>query len=99
MRAYGLGFSHYATITSPIRRYADLYNHWAISQILNQQTPFRLTPNWWSKVQETLNRGRRAARAELNLSCQYLAEHIGLEDQAFIRIITQQGFGGVRPRP
>lgn len=90
----GLGFSHYATITSPIRRYADLFNHWAISQILNQQTPFPLNPKLVEQLQETLTRGRQAVRElELNLSCQYLAEHIGLEDQAFIRIITQQGFG------
>jgi exoribonuclease II len=90
----GLGFAHYATITSPIRRYADLYNHWAIVQILNNQTPFPINPKLVEQLQETLTRGRQAVRElELNLACQYLSEHIGLEDQAYIRIITQQGFG------
>lgn len=90
----GLGFPHYATITSPIRRYADLHNHWAIVAILNKQTPYQFNPKLVEQIQDTLNRGRLAVRElELNLACQYLCEHIGLEDQAYIRIVTQQGFG------
>jgi VacB/RNase II family 3'-5' exoribonuclease len=90
----GLGFPHYATITSPIRRFADLHNHWAIVQILNKQNPPHLNAKLVEQLQETLNRGRQAVRElELNLACQYLSEHTGLEDQAYVRIITQQGFG------
>jgi exoribonuclease II len=90
----GLGFAHYATVTSPIRRYADLYNHWAIAQILKGQKPQPGNPKLVEQLQDTLSRGRLAVRElELWLACQYLAEQIGHEDEAYIRIVTQQGFG------
>lgn len=34
---FGLGVSHYATITSPIRRYQDFYNHTVIRSLLDKQ--------------------------------------------------------------
>ncbi len=90
----GLGFNHYATVTSPIRRFADLCNHWAISQIIKGHKGQAANPKQVEQLQETLNRGRMAVRElELWLSCHYLQSQIGLEDQAFIRIVTPQGFG------
>lgn len=90
----GLGFNHYATVTSPIRRFADLYNHWAISHILKNQKTQSASPKYTEHLQETLNKGRLALRElELWLACDYLQHHIGLEDNAYIRIITPQGFG------
>ncbi|TVZ38409.1 exoribonuclease-2 [Alteromonadaceae bacterium 2753L.S.0a.02] len=91
----GIGMSHYATITSPIRRFADLFNHWAIQSHL-QGNKFRpANDDYINRLSENLGNGRQAER-ELQqwLICQYAEQElIGYIGKAKIRIVTQQGFG------
>ncbi|WP_019605393.1 VacB/RNase II family 3'-5' exoribonuclease [Teredinibacter turnerae] len=90
----GIGMSHYATITSPIRRFTDLFNHWAILSEL-EGTKFRnANEDYLAKLSENLSNGRLADR-ELQqwLICQYAESLVGATDSAKIRIVTQQGFG------
>jgi len=90
----GMGIPNYATVTSPIRRFVDLYNHWAINHIL-EKTPFTpLTADKLEKLQETLQRGRQADRELYQwLICQFAESLVGTTGMAKIRIVTQQGFG------
>lgn len=90
----GLGSKNYATVTSPIRRFADLYNHWSIIHIL-EKTPLKtMTQEAVLELNETLQNGRQADR-ELHqwLITDYAQSLIGQEKSAKIRIVTQQGFG------
>lgn len=90
----GMGVDCYATITSPIRRYTDLCNHWSMIQILSGKAAQSLPDRVLEQLQETLQRNRQASRhLELSLVGQYLQDRIGLEGKGAIRIITQQGFG------
>lgn len=89
-----MGISHYATITSPIRRYVDLCNHWSIMQILNGKQAQQMPAKILEQLRETLQQGRQASRQlEQILVGQYLADKIGLDGEGVIRIVTQQGFG------
>jgi exoribonuclease-2 len=75
---FGLGFDAYATVTSPIRRYQDLFNHFALKAILTG-TDVPVAPSELAEQQQQiLVRGRQASRQlEHWLLCQYLAEHVG----------------------
>lgn len=89
-----MGVSQYATITSPIRRYADLCNHWSIIQILSNKPTQQMPAKILEQLRETLQQGRQASRRlEQILVGQYLADKIGLEGEGVVRIVTQQGFG------
>lgn len=90
----GLGVPAYATITSPIRRYADLFNHWCIAAIINGQNAPKLTETELEALNENIRNGRQADR-ELQqwLICIYTSALKGESAQGKIRIVTQQGFG------
>lgn len=91
----GMGFEHYATSTSPIRRYADLYNHWAMQSLLADTKPYAFKPHQLDRLRETLQAGRQADREIYQwLLCQYVdSSLIGFEGRGKVRIVTQQGFG------
>jgi len=91
----GMGFTHYATVTSPIRRYADLYNHWALISIIKGGKPYTLNDNQVTRLKEKIDAGRQADRElYLWLVCQHIKTSlIGFEGRGKIRIVTQQGFG------
>ncbi|WP_075185709.1 VacB/RNase II family 3'-5' exoribonuclease [Teredinibacter haidensis] len=90
----GIGMPHYATITSPIRRYADLYNHWAIHNQLNKSSFSAIKDENKTSIQNALTYGRQADRELFQwLTCQYAEKLIGTTGKAKIRIVTQQGFG------
>ena len=89
-----MGLSHYATITSPIRRFADLYNHWVIRSILYQDPVPKMTDADLAQLQDTLSTGRQANRQlEQWLVCQYLKNQKGMQGTTCIRIVTPKGFG------
>lgn len=91
---FSMGVPCYATITSPIRRYVDLCNHWSIQQILSQQKTQQMPDNVLQQLKETLANARQASRQlEQTLVVHYLANNIGFGGQGVIRIVTQQGFG------
>lgn len=89
-----MGLGYYATITSPIRRFADLYNHWTIRNILYNAPAPKLSDAELVQLQEHLNTGRQANRQlEQWLVCQYLKNNKGMQGTARIRIVTPKGFG------
>ncbi len=91
---FGLGFEHYATITSPIRRYQDFFNHLALKRLLAGQPPLKAPAQLLETLQETLNRGRSACRQlELWLCCQYLADRLGGVHTGYITQVNAQGLG------
>lgn len=90
----GLGIRHYATVTSPIRRFADLYNHWVIRHILYQEELPSMAETELVALQDSLHTGRQANRQlEQWLVCQYLKNNKGMQGTASIRIVTPKGFG------
>lgn len=89
---FGLGFTHYAMITSPIRRYQDLHNHYVIKAILNQQAPPAVPESMVEQLQEQLINGRQASRQlEQWLLCQFMAEQIGTVHTGIITGVNAKG--------
>lgn len=90
-----MGVPGYATVTSPIRRYTDLYNHWALSAIIGKGQLKPLNALSLQQLQEAIANGRQADRELYQwLICQYVQDNLrGYEGTAKIRIVTQQGFG------
>ncbi|HSC69282.1 MAG TPA: VacB/RNase II family 3'-5' exoribonuclease [Cellvibrio sp.] len=93
---FGLGFKAYAMVTSPIRRYNDLFNHLAIKRILRGQLPENIADKklFAEQLQNQLNTGRQACRyAETWLGCQYAQQHIGSVHPASIGLVNSFGIG------
>lgn len=59
---FGLGFERYATVTSPIRRFQDFYNHAVLCAILDGQTAPVLTEEQLGELKEQITKGRQACR-------------------------------------
>lgn len=90
---FGLGFEAYATMTSPIRRYNDFFNHIAIKRILRGLPPLAKEDTLIEKLQEQIALGRQACRQlELWLCCQYVAQHAGSVHTGIITQINAHGF-------
>ncbi|MCV6614991.1 MAG: VacB/RNase II family 3'-5' exoribonuclease, partial [Cellvibrionaceae bacterium] len=90
----GLGLNAYATITSPIRRYQDLYNHYQLKQALGQGQGSTLNEEQLQALQQQLQRGRQAVRQmEQWLHCQYMNRQTGSEHSATIALVNGQGVG------
>lgn len=94
----GIGVANYATITSPIRRYADLYNHWKIRERLQAKSQDGALSNIddakLESLNESLQNGRQADRElKQTLLVEYAKTREGQQGAASIRIVTPQGFG------
>lgn len=90
----GLGFSHYATITSPIRRFNDLYNQMVIAHWLGLGDAPSLNEAALEQLQDVIGRGRQAVRqAESWMLCQFLSQQIGQEFEGKISMVNSAGFG------
>ena len=88
------GYAHYATVSSPLRRYADLSNHWTISQLLSGKKAQSASEKAITRLNESIENGRQAVReVEQWLKSQYVQQHLGEKAQGHIRIVTQTGFG------
>ena len=72
---FTMGVSHYATWTSPIRKYGDLINHRLIKSVLMQQESTRVDPEISSHLNEARKSQRMAERDVNNLLyCRYLKD-------------------------
>lgn len=90
----GLGFEHYATITSPIRRFNDLHNQQIISNWLEQKPSPVLNEESVQQLQATIAKGRQAVRqAESWMICQYLQPFVGSEFFGQISMVNSAGVG------
>ncbi|WP_373818404.1 exoribonuclease II [Glaesserella sp.] len=58
----GLGISHYATWTSPIRKYGDMVNHRLIKQVLANQTANPVEESILARLQEARKQNRMVER-------------------------------------
>ncbi|MBX2809519.1 MAG: VacB/RNase II family 3'-5' exoribonuclease [Cellvibrionaceae bacterium] len=93
---FGLGTQHYATITSPIRRYQDLYNQRLIHQVLqdSKDTSVALQAENIRTMQATLSNNRQAVRYMHQwLIADYMADKVGQTFSAYIALLTTQGVG------
>lgn len=93
---FGLGFNAYAMVTSPIRRYNDLFNHIAIKRILRGLPPVEIDDKkqFADALQNQLNTGRQACRfTETWLGCQYAAQHVGSLHLGSVALVNSFGLG------
>jgi exoribonuclease II len=98
---FGLGFRAYAMITSPIRRYQDLFNHLAIKSVLrNQKEETNIEKTivdkklFTEQLQQQINLGRQTSRYVENwLGCQYAAQHLGSAHAGIISVVNSFGIG------
>lgn len=95
---YGMGFTSYATWTSPIRKYGDLINHRLLKALIINQSDSINRPE--QKILTIMNERRKAQRlAERDISqklySQYLSDKVGLSFTAEIIDINR---GGIRVR-
>ncbi len=59
---FGLGISHYATWTSPIRKYGDMVNHRLIKQVLKNEQPKTVEESVLERLQEARRQNRLVER-------------------------------------
>ncbi|WKD51477.1 VacB/RNase II family 3'-5' exoribonuclease [Microbulbifer spongiae] len=90
----GLGLPAYATVTSPIRKYNDLYNHRVLHAAIQQGNTPDLNDVHIEALQNSLVRGRQARRAlEQWLYAQFMQDKIGNTYAGKITLVTGAGLG------
>ena len=90
---FGLGFDHYATFTSPIRKYTDLINHRAIKRHLSGKVAASISDELLDRLSIALKDSRQASNEiERWLCCQYMQAHQGKEFTGVISHTTSSGF-------
>ena len=91
---FAQGFSQYTTITSPIRKYLDLFNHRRINEILSKQTTKTLTADKIDTLKQSLQHSRIASQqVESWLVCTYMENFEGIEFDAEVNYINGIGLG------
>lgn len=91
---FAQGFEAYATITSPIRRYADLANHRVLHKILAGDENLALDEAWVSGLQQRILQSRQAGNAvEQWLKCLYMDNFQDVEYEGVVHYINGMGFG------
>ncbi len=91
---FSMGVKAYTTITSPIRRFVDLYNHWCLNKILEGSELSSIKQRQLENLKETINNSRQADRELYQWLMSIFAESmLGKKASGKIRIVTQQGFG------
>ena len=91
---FGLGCQYYANITSPIRRYQDLYNQRLIHSIISKDKATLINQSQLEKLQETNTNARAASRfMQQWLIDDFMQEKIGETFTAYIALLTNQGIG------
>ncbi|MDP0270914.1 exoribonuclease II [Glaesserella parasuis] len=92
----GLGISHYATWTSPIRKYGDMVNHRLIKQVLANQTAKPVEETVLARLQEARKQNRMVERDIADwLYARYLAPMVE-QNVEFDGEIQDVSRGGLR---
>ena len=90
----GLGLGHYATVTSPIRKYNDLHNHRVLRAALQGTTIPTLSDKHGEALQQNVGTGRQADRAlQQWLFCQFLEGKAGETHTGTITLVNGAGIG------
>ena len=90
----GLGLAHYATVTSPIRKFNDLHNHRVLRAALQGAELPALEASAGEALQQSVATGRKADRAlQQWLYCQYLEGKIGETHSGQITLVNGAGIG------
>ncbi len=90
----GLAFPVYANITSPIRRFNDLYNHLLIKQSLGGSEVSSIAAEQLEALKEQMGVGRIACRQlEQWLVCQYMNQFVGKTFSGRVSMVNSQGIG------
>ncbi|MBM97101.1 MAG: 3'-5' exonuclease [Oceanospirillaceae bacterium] len=83
----GLGFPHYTTVTSPLRKYNDFLLHRVIGALLQQQTAPGIEEGTLQSIQEKQAHARTAAsQAEFWMKLDWLAQQG--EEQSYDAVIA-----------
>ncbi|MBF0784866.1 exoribonuclease II [Muribacter muris] len=92
----GLGIAHYATWTSPIRKYGDMVNHRLIKQVLLGQLPTPVNEDILTRLQEARKQNRLVERDIADwLYARYLAPMVE-QNTVFEGEIHDVSRGGLR---
>lgn len=88
----GLGMQYYATITSPIRRYNDLYNHRALRAILTESNVTPPDSEALEAMQKRISTTRQASRdLEQWLFCLFMQPQKDKTFEGRVFRVTSQG--------
>lgn len=92
---FGLGVSHYAMISSPIRRYQDFYNqHQLVIQLLDKPTNEQSFEIDLDQLKMQIQTNREAKRyLEQRLAALYMKDSIGSDFKARVTLLNNQGIG------
>ncbi|HEY8568996.1 VacB/RNase II family 3'-5' exoribonuclease [Microbulbifer sp.] len=90
----GLGLAHYATVTSPIRKFNDLHNHRALRAAQAGSELPSLNDEQGEALHQSVATGRQADRAlQQWLYCQYLEGKVGEAFTGKITLVNGAGIG------
>lgn len=92
---FGLGLTHYAHFTSPIRRYPDLVVHRAIKALCHGKMPALSGEALMAAGEQCSMTERRAEDVERGvtswLKCEYLSHHLGEQFDGMVMAVTNFG--------
>lgn len=92
---FGLGLTHYAHFTSPIRRYPDLVVHRAIKALCHGKRPSLTGEALMAAGEQCSMTERRAEDVERGvtswLKCEYLSHHLGEQFDGMVMAVTSFG--------
>ncbi|MBB5210025.1 VacB/RNase II family 3'-5' exoribonuclease [Microbulbifer hydrolyticus] len=90
----GLGLAHYATVTSPIRKFNDLHNHRVLRAAQQGEAQPTLDEEQGEALQQNVSTGRQADRAlQQWLFCQFLEGKTGETFPGAITLVNGAGIG------
>ncbi|ADP66086.1 exoribonuclease II [Buchnera aphidicola] len=95
---FALGFSEYATWTSPIRKYSDMINHRLLKSIIKKEKSIKPGEDIKIKISEQRRRNRMAERDVSDWLYTIFLQKKKYQNQKFNAEITDISRGGIRAR-
>ncbi|QCI17662.1 exoribonuclease II [Buchnera aphidicola (Acyrthosiphon lactucae)] len=95
---FALGFSEYATWTSPIRKYSDMINHRLLKSIIKKEKPIKPSEDIKLKISEQRRRNRMAERDVSDWLYTILLQQKKYQNKIFNAEITDIARSGIRAR-
>ncbi|AHG60115.1 exoribonuclease II [Buchnera aphidicola] len=95
---FALGFSKYATWTSPIRKYSDMINHRLLKAIINKEKPIKPSEDIKLKISEQKRRNRISERDVSDWLYTILLKKKKYENKKFKAEIIDIARSGMRAR-